>query len=124
MFVSPITEQTKAHFKILELLVIMFGTRHYYNAMLCECSKWHWPIHNERSSDVVRELIFKNQTSHATLRLRLKADLRGNKFYLSRVLPCNCIAFDSSHFGGQVGVSPCQSTARRMHFLGFCYEDS
>ena len=34
MFVRPIIEQTKVHFKILELLVITFGTIRYYNAML------------------------------------------------------------------------------------------
>ena len=125
MFVRPIIEQTKVHFKILELLVIMFGTRHYYKAMLYECSKWHWLTHNERSSsDIVRECIFKNQNSHVTLRFRIKADLRGNKFYLSRILPCNCNAFDSSQFSGQVGILPCQCTARRMHFLGFCHEDN
>ena len=33
MFASPIIEQTKVHFKILELLVITFGMRRYYNAM-------------------------------------------------------------------------------------------
>ena len=31
MFVRQLIEQTKVHFKILELLVITFGTRHYYN---------------------------------------------------------------------------------------------
>ena len=45
MFVRPIIEQTKVHFKILELLVITFGMRRYYNAMLYECSKWQWPTH-------------------------------------------------------------------------------
>ena len=125
MFVRPIIEQTKVHFKILELFVITFGTIRYYNAMLYECSKWQCPTHNERSvSDIVRERIFKNQNSHITLRFRIKADLRGNKFYLSRILPCNCNAFDSSHFSGQVGVLHCQCTARRMYFLGFCHADN
>ena len=48
---------------------------------------------------------------------RIKADLRRNKFYPSRVLPCNCNAFGSS----QVGALPCQCTAGRMYFLGFCH---
>ena len=45
MFVRPIIEQIKVHFKIIELLVITFGTRRYCNAMLYECSKWQWPTH-------------------------------------------------------------------------------
>ena len=45
MFVRPIIEQTKVHFKILELLVITFSMKRYYNAMLYECSKWQWPTH-------------------------------------------------------------------------------
>ena len=125
MFVRPIIEQTRVNFKILEWLVIAFGTRRYYNAMLYECSKWQWPTHNERSSsDIVREHIFKNQTSHVTLRFKVKADIRGNKVYLSRILPCNCNAFDSSHLSGQVGVLCCQCTARRMYFLGFCHANN
>ena len=43
MFVRPIIEQTKVHFKILELLT--FSMRRYYNAMLYEFSKWQWPTH-------------------------------------------------------------------------------
>ena len=49
-----------------------------------------FPVFLVTASAFVRERIFKNQNSHVTLRFRIKADLSGNKFYLSRI--CRAIA--------------------------------
>ena len=78
MFIRLIIKQTKMHFKILELLVITFGTGRYGHTVRVfqmTVSDFVCKICNERSSSVfVRECTVKNQNSHVTLRFRIKAE--------------------------------------------------